>query len=249
MLARTDGVESYQVTRRRLRPAVGGRRPAAAPPPTRVTLARRRRRPATVADELRDEFGKLSDAGEITFGGGGGGGSADQLAVVVQAADPEALAAATEQVRAAMAGTAGVVDVQQRARARARPAFDVTVDRPGGRPLRASPTRRSASSSPARCAAHRPARSPSTASARRGGAVPATTPATVEELRALPLGPIRRRHAGDRWTRSPTVQTRRRPGRRSTRIDGDRSVTVTGTATGSNLGATTAELTEEARRR
>ena len=52
---------------------------------------------------------------------------------------------------------------------------------------------------------------------------------------------------GRSWTTSPTSPRCEGP-QQVTRIDGERSVTVTGTATGSNLGATTTELTEAAGR-
>ncbi|MFD0787271.1 efflux RND transporter permease subunit, partial [Micromonospora azadirachtae] len=59
-------------------------------------------------------------------------------------------------------------------------------------------------------------------------------PLTIDELRALPIGPVK---LGD----VATVERAEGP-QQVSRIDGERSVTVTGTATGSNLGATTEKL-------
>ena len=108
VLARTDGVETYQVT-------VGGggqpvRRAAAATtaPAGRVALDGDTDAQADAARRCASEFDELgAGVGEISFGGGQGGARPASCEVIVQAADPEALTRAAEQVRAAMAGVAG----------------------------------------------------------------------------------------------------------------------------------------------
>ena len=62
----------------------------------------------------------------------------------------------------------------------------------------------------------------------------------MEELRALPVGPVKLDDIAD--------VTQVEGPQQMTRIDGERSVSVTGTATGSNLGATTKELQKRAGR-
>ncbi|GAA4956415.1 efflux RND transporter permease subunit [Actinoplanes utahensis] len=81
-----------------------------------------------LSDELNRQFDQLENAGEIKIGqesSGLGGGS---LSVQVSAADNEVLATATEQVRAQMAGISGVTDVDTSLVASV-PRLDVVVDR------------------------------------------------------------------------------------------------------------------------
>ncbi len=165
---------------------------------------------------------------------------AAQLAVVVQSADPETLALAAERVRATMADTPGVVDVVSGLSERA-PRVDVTVDRPAA--ARIGLTEAAIGQIVAQAFRGSPARP-----GRRSAARPATwssgprpAPATVEELRELTLGPVSRYGVAYRLEQVAAVDEVDGP-LEVTRIDGDRSVTVTGTAAGSNLGATTEEL-------
>ena len=144
-----------------------------------------------------------------------------------------------------MAGTPEVADVTSAAWRRARPRIEVTVDRAAA--ARAGLTE----------AAHRPARRrrpfrgtparpghPRRRSRRTWCCASATPPAGVDALRALPVPAAAARC---RSTRSPTSPRCEGPVQ-VTRIDGERSVTVSGTATGVNLGATTADLPAAARR-
>ncbi|MGY0003643.1 efflux RND transporter permease subunit [Micromonospora sp. I033] len=189
---------------------------------------------AEVREKLRKEFDALGpEAGELTFGGGQNAGSANQLEVVVQAADQETLTRAAEAVRDAMAGTAGVEDVTTGLATRV-PRVEVTVDRVAA----------------ARAGLTEAAVGQLVAQAYRGAPLGQVTldgtpqnvvlstgarpPLSVAELRALPVGPVKLDDIAD-------VNQVEGP-QQVTRIDGERSVSVTGTATGSNLGATTQEL-------
>ncbi|MFK3984886.1 efflux RND transporter permease subunit [Micromonospora sp. NPDC050397] len=231
ILARHDGIETYQVT------AGGGGGPfggdgGAANASFSVAL-KEGTEAGPLKDILRAEFDKLSDVGEITFGGGGQ--STNQLAVVVQASDNDVLARATEQARQAMAAIPDVEDVES-GLADSAPRIDVAVDR----------------AKAAQFGLSEAAVGQLVAQSFRGSPLGQVSfdneqqdvvlrfgpaPATVDALKALPVGPAR---LGDIATVNEVA------GPVSvTRIDGERSVTVTGTAAGSNLGATTAELTKK----
>ncbi|MFI6761469.1 efflux RND transporter permease subunit [Micromonospora sp. NPDC050417] len=231
ILARHDGIETYQVT------AGGGGNPwegggGAATASFSVAL-KEGTEAGPLKDTLRSEFDKLSNAGEITFGGGGQ--STNQVAVVVQASDNDVLARATEQARQAMADTSGVEDIES-GLADSAPRIDVAVDR----------------AKAAQFGLSEAAVGQLVAQSFRGSPLGQVTfdndqqdvvlrfgaaPATVEQLKALPVGPVK---LGDLATVNEVA------GPVSvTRIDGERSVTVTGTATGANLGATSAELTKK----
>nr|MDT0662876.1 efflux RND transporter permease subunit [Micromonospora sp. DSM 115978] len=234
ILGRTDGVESYQVT------AGGGSTPwgggggnATASYSVALTSDAE---PAEVTDRLRDEFARLTGAGELTFGaaGGPGGGSANQLEVIVQAVDPAVLAQTTERVRAALADTPDVVDVGT-SLAESAPRIDIVVDRAAaaraglseaavgqlvGQAFRGAPLGRVALDGAQQ-------------DVLLAGGPP---PASLQELRDLPVGAGTLDDIADVTEVDGPLAV--------TRIDGNRSATVTGTATGSNLGATTTELRE-----
>jgi HAE1 family hydrophobic/amphiphilic exporter-1 len=232
VLERTDGVETYQVT------AGGGDNPWQGGGGNNVaswavalggdTDAKAMR------ETLRREFDALgADAGEISFGSGQDAGSANQLEVVVQAADPAVLARAAEAARTAMADTPGVEDVSTSLAERV-PRVDVTVDRLAAARVGLS----EAAVGQLVAQAYRGA--PLGQVALGGGQqdvvlrTSATPPTTVAALRALPVGSVRLDDIAD-------VNQAEGP-QQVTRIDGERSVSVTGTATGANLGATTKEL-------
>ncbi|MEH1013884.1 efflux RND transporter permease subunit [Micromonospora sp. CPCC 206060] len=231
VLERTEGVETYQVN------AGGSGRPwegssASTKATYSVALAEDVDAEA-LKEKLRGELGALG-AGEISFGGGGeGGGSANQLAVIVQAADAETLARAAEQARAAMAATPDVVDVSSSLAERV-PRVDVVVDR--GAAARAGLSEAAIGQLVAQAFRGSPLGQVSLDGEQqnvvlRFGGKP---PLTAAELRALRVGPVTLDAVADiRQVDGPIAVTR---------IDGERSVTVTGTATGSNLGATTQEL-------
>ncbi|MGX4652452.1 efflux RND transporter permease subunit [Micromonospora sp. SCSIO 07396] len=232
VLARTDGVETYQVSAGgNDQPWLGGGGNNTA----QWSVALGGDTDAKEMKEvLRREFDRLgSGAGELSFGNGQGATSGSQLEVVVQAADTDTLNRAADQVRAAMAGTPGVEDVATSLADRV-PRVDVTVDRLAA----------------ARVGLSEAAVGQLVSQAYRGSALGRVTldggqqdvvlrttaapPLTEEQLRALPVGPVKLDDIAD--------VTRGEGPQQITRIDGERSVSVTGTATGSNLGATTAEL-------
>ncbi|PZG01237.1 efflux RND transporter permease subunit [Micromonospora deserti] len=183
---------------------------------------------------LREEFDALgAGIGEISFGVGQGGASANQLEVVVRAADPAALARAAEEVRAAMVGLEGVEDVSTSLAARV-PRVDVTVDRIAA--ARAGFTEAGIGQLVAQAFRGAPLGQVTLDGAQRDVVLrfAAATPVSVEQLRTLPVGPLRLDDVAD-ITQSEGPQ-------QVTRIDGERSVSVTGTATGSDLGAISQEL-------
>lgn len=232
ILRRTPGVKTYQVT------AGGNDNPWAggggnntasfAVALTDDTDA------AAVRKTLRADFDALgAEAGELSFGAGQNAASAGQLAVVVQAADQDTLARAAEAARDALAGTPGVEDVTTSLATRV-PRVEVTVDRVAA--ARAGFTEAAVGQFVAQ--AYRG--SPLGRVTLDGGqqdvllSTGARPPMTVDELRALPLGRVKLDDIADINQVDGPQQV--------TRIDGERSVSITGTATGSNLGATTQEL-------
>jgi HAE1 family hydrophobic/amphiphilic exporter-1 len=191
-------------------------------------------------DSLRAKLGALADAGEMKVdagGGGGGGFSASQLQVIVQADDPATLRSATEQVRSVVAGTPEVADVTSNLEDSA-PRIDVTVNRQEAAKLGLSEATIGQTVSGA-------LRGTPLGQVTLDGAAQnlvlrfGATPASLDQVRALPLPtatgvvPL---------SRVATVSQVDGPVQVS-RIDGNRSATVSGTATGSNVGATTTDLT------
>jgi HAE1 family hydrophobic/amphiphilic exporter-1 len=190
-------------------------------------------------DSLRAKLGALTDAGETKVEAGGGGGfSASQIQVIVQADDAKALATATEQVRAAVAGTPDVVDVSSDL-ASSSPRIDVKVNREEAAKLGlAEATIGQTVSAAFRGAPLGQVTIDGVAQnllLRIGSA-----PATLDQVKNLPLPT-----AAGIITLSRVAEVSQVDGPvQVSRIDGNRSATVTGTATGSNLGATTTELTK-----
>ncbi|MGC1213574.1 MAG: efflux RND transporter permease subunit [Micromonospora sp.] len=232
VLARTGGVRTYQVT------AGGSDRPwEGGGGNNRATFSvglDEDTDAAAVKRTLRREFDALgAEAGRLSFGAGRGGASANQLEVVVQAADPEVLTRAVEAARDAMTGTPDVEDVSTSLAERV-PRVEVSVDRVAA--ARAGLTEAAVGQLVAQ--AYRGA--PLGQVTLDGGpqdvvlSTGARPPLTVAELRALPVGRVRLDAIADVDQVEGPEQV--------TRIDGARSATVTGTATGSNLGATTREL-------
>ena len=231
VLSRTPGVETYQVS------AGGGDNPWAGgggSDSASWSLALSGDTDAkAVRETLRKEFDALGpEVGELTFGGGQDA-SANQVEVVVQAADQETLTRAAEEVRAAMAGTSGVEDVTTGLATRV-PRVEVTVDRVAA--ARAGLTEAAVGQLVAQTYRGVPLGQVTLDGTAQdvvlsSGAKP---PLSVAELRALRVGPV---------TLDAIADVNQVDGpQQVTRIDGERSVSVTGTATGSNLGATTSEL-------
>ncbi|MDG4764214.1 efflux RND transporter permease subunit [Solwaraspora sp. WMMD406] len=234
-LADTDGIEAYQVSiGSSSNPFAGSGGNTTAS--YSITLTEGTDNLA-LQDELRAAFAGRDSLGEITVGGAGGGpggGSTNQLQVIVQANDPDDLAAAAEQVRAAMADTPDVADVTSTLAADAT-RVEVRINRAAA----------------ARSGLSEAAIGQIVAQAFRGSPVgqltidgerlnvvltPTARLTSIDELRALPVGPVLLGDLTDIVEVSGPVQINR--------VDGERSATVTGTATGSNVGQTSAELTD-----
>ncbi|MBB2914401.1 HAE1 family hydrophobic/amphiphilic exporter-1 [Streptosporangium becharense] len=197
---------------------------------------------AAVEERLRERLKAVSGAGEITVGGGGGGfggGPANQLEVVVRAPDIATLRSAAETVRASMAGVGGLRDVRSNLEAGAE-RVEVRVDR------KKAAARGLTEAQIGQAVAQRFRGAPLgqlTLDGVSGDVVLRTSeaPQEVEAVGDLELvsaaGPVKLSKVAKVVTVEGPVQI--------TRIDGERSATVTGTATASDLGAVTAELTSK----
>ncbi|MFG1676400.1 efflux RND transporter permease subunit [Micromonospora sp. NPDC049282] len=230
VLRRTSGVETYQVS------AGGGDNPFAGGGSDSASWSLALSDDtdaATVRQALRKEFDALGpEVGELTFGGGQNA-SANQVEVVVQAADQETLVRAAEEVRAATAGIPGVEDVTTGLATRV-PRVEVTVDRVAA--ARAGLTEAAVGQLVAQTYRGAPLGQVTLDGTAQDVVLStgARPPVSVAELRALRVGPVTLDAIADVDQVDGPQQV--------TRIDGERSVSVTGTATGSNLGATTQEL-------
>ncbi len=193
----------------------------------------------SLADDVRARLDRLDGIGEITVGGNGGGSGAspDQLRVIVQAPDQATLARSAELVRAAMAATPQVRDVTTSQTALA-PRVEVTIDRPAA--ARAGLTEAAIGQFVAQAFRGSPL-GQITVDGRTSNVVLSlgVTPGSIDALRAMPIptatGLLRLDDVADIGEAQRPVQ--------SIRIDGRPSITVDGTATGSNIGAITTDLT------
>ncbi len=190
-------------------------------------------------DELRRTLGTQPDIGAIKVEAGGGGGfSATAIQVIVQADDADALETATEQVRQAVAGTPDVTEVTTDL-TNSAPRIEVAVNREAAAALglteagvgqavsaafRGAPLGQVTLDGTAQSLVLRLGAPPSSLDAVKALPVPTATG-------VVPLSQI----AVVSQVDGP-VQV--------SRIDGNRSVTVSGTATGANIGATSSELTQ-----
>ncbi|WFE30251.1 efflux RND transporter permease subunit [Solwaraspora sp. WMMD791] len=234
-LARTDGIESYQVSiGNSSNPFAGSG--GATTASYSITLTEGTDNVA-LQQQLRDAFAGRDSLGEITVGaagGGPGGASTNQLQVVVQANDPDDLATATERVRAAMAQTPDVADVTTSLAADAT-RLEVRIDRAAA--AGAGLTEAAIGQIVAQAFRGSPLGEVTLDGERMSVLLsPTATPASVEELAALPIGPVPLSALAEIVEVTGPVQINR--------MDGERSATVTGTATGSNVGQTSADLTE-----
>ncbi|MET8151912.1 efflux RND transporter permease subunit [Actinoplanes sp. NPDC049668] len=194
---------------------------------------------SVVSDELRKQFEGMTDVGEVTIGSESGTGfDGSALAVVVQAADQESLESATKLVQDAMAGTKDVTDVSS-SLAASVPRLDVKVDRAAA----AAAGLTEAEIGRTVAAAFRPAPvGEINADGVSQNVVVAlgAPPAGIDALRKLPLTTP----TGQVVLLDSVADVNEVEGPEAvTRIDGNRSATVNGTATGSNVGQTTKDLT------
>ncbi|BCY14709.1 hydrogenase expression protein [Actinoplanes sp. L3-i22] len=194
---------------------------------------------AKVSDQLRDEFGKLTDAGEIKIGQESSGLGSSQLSVEVTAADNDVLTSATDQVRAAMAGITGVADVDTTLAASV-PRLDVVVNRKAA--AAAGLTEAQIGQTVAGMFRSAPAGTISIDGASQDVVISfGSAPADTAALKALPLTtpkgvvPL-----------STVAEVNEVNGpEQVTRTDGNRTATVTGSVTGSNLSQVNKDLTSK----
>ncbi|MFI1989544.1 efflux RND transporter permease subunit [Actinoplanes sp. NPDC020271] len=190
-----------------------------------------------LSDQLRAEFGKLTDAGEIKIGQESSGLGSSQLSVEVTAADNDVLAGATDQVKTAMTGIAGVADVDTTLAASV-PRLDVIVDRKAA--AAAGLTEAQIGQTVAGTFRSAPAGHISIDGAGQDVVISfGTAPTDTAALKALPLTtpkgvvPL-----------SSVAEVKQVNGpEQVTRTDGNRTATVTGSVTGSNLSQVNKDLT------
>ncbi|BBH64549.1 hydrogenase expression protein [Actinoplanes sp. OR16] len=192
-----------------------------------------------VSDELRTEFDGLTDAGEIKIGQESSGIGSSGLSVQVSAADNEVLATATEQVRGAMAGIAGVTDVDTSLKASV-PRLDVVVDRKAA--ADAGLTEAQIGQTVAGQFRSVPAGQISVDGAGQDVVISfGSAPADPEALKRLPLTTSKGIVPLDQVADVKQVDGPEQ----ISRVDGNRTATVTGTVTGSDLRAINADLTKQ----
>ncbi|GAB2573865.1 hydrogenase expression protein [Paractinoplanes abujensis] len=240
VLADTEGVKTYQVSLGSggdFNPFVGGG--GASTASFNVGLEEDADA-VELTDELRDKFAGINGIGEVSIGGDSSGlGGGNELSVQVKAADLDALTGATEQVQQAMAATGGVVEAKS-SLAASVPRLQVSVKREVAAQyglteagiaqnvagaFRAAPAGQITVDGSGQDVVISFGSAPSDPAALR--ALPITSARGV-----VPLGTL----AEVKEVSGPEEVTR---------VDGDRTVTVTGTATGSDLGAATRELQQK----
>ncbi|GAA4203850.1 efflux RND transporter permease subunit [Streptosporangium oxazolinicum] len=199
---------------------------------------------AALQEELRGRLERLpvEEVGTVTVGGGQGGpggGATDQLQVIVQAPDVTALRAATETVRAAMADLDGLRDVTSNLEAGAE-RVEVRVDREKAAARGLSETQ----IGQLVAQQFRGAPLGELTLDGRAGAVVLRTADAPEDVKAV--GALKLPTATGTVKLSQVARVSKVDGpTQVTRIDGERSATVSGTATGSDLGSMTTELTSK----
>ncbi|MFI7234108.1 efflux RND transporter permease subunit [Streptomyces cyaneofuscatus] len=181
-------------------------------------------------DRIDAALGKLDGIGDTTIAAGDGFGSQD-LSVVVKASDGDVLKKAAEAVRTEVATIKDVTDVQSDL-AQSIPRISVTADAKAAAAGFDSTTLGGIVAGAVRGT---PAGSATLDDAERDIVIKSARPtATMAELKALPLGPVK---LGD----IATVELV--PGPVSmTRIDGQRAATITAKPVGDNTGAVSTTL-------
>ncbi|KOX22518.1 hydrogenase expression protein [Saccharothrix sp. NRRL B-16348] len=233
VLAETDEVETYQVT-------IGTDNSLAAfgfggdgDTSVRATV-REGTDLEALQDRLTEQLANTPGAGEVAFGAAASGFGSDTIDVLVTAPDADSLRAAADRVRQVVSGTPGVGEVTDDLSVSA-PRVQVTVDQ-------AAAAARGLSGQVIGQFAAQALRGvpvgqlPIDGSSQQVVLRTGTTPADVDALRALPLpGGVTLGQVAEVAVVDGPVQVRR--------TDGARSATVSAKATGSDLGAVTADLT------
>ncbi|MET9750597.1 efflux RND transporter permease subunit [Streptomyces ardesiacus] len=183
-----------------------------------------------VQNHIEDGLAELDGIGTTTVAGGDGFGSQD-LSVVVKAADAQVLREASEQVRKAVAGLDDVTDVTSDL-AQSVPRISVKAN---AKAAEAGFTDQTLGAAVAQAVRGTPAAKATLDDTERDVVIKSAQPATtMAELKALNLGAAK---LGD----IATVQMVDGPVS-MTRIDGQRSATITAKPTGDNTGAVSADL-------
>ncbi|GAA3262207.1 efflux RND transporter permease subunit [Nonomuraea helvata] len=124
-----DGVETYQVNVGGGNAMQGGAVGGGADRASYSVTIKEGSDADKVQQVLRDRIKELSGVGEVKVGGAGGGGfSSDSIDVIVQAPDAETLRTAADTVKTAMGEVSGLRDVSSNLEASA-PRVEVAVDR------------------------------------------------------------------------------------------------------------------------
>ncbi|WP_445400472.1 efflux RND transporter permease subunit [Streptomyces sp. LE64] len=181
-------------------------------------------------DRIEKGLRGLSDIGDTTISAGDGFGAQD-LSVVVKAADPEVLRTASEQVRAEVAKLDDVTDVQSNL-AQSVPRISVKGTE---KAARAGLNEAALGAVVAQAVRGTPSGKAVLDDTERDIVIRSAKPAdTLQELKDLPVGPARLGElAKVELVDGPVSMTR---------IDGQRSATVTARPTGDNTGAVGTEL-------
>lgn len=181
-------------------------------------------------DRIEEELGKLDGIGDTKLTAGDGFGSQD-LSVVVKASDAATLKKASEQVRAEVAKLDDVKNVQSDL-ATSVPRVSVKAN---AKAADAGYTDATLGMAVAQAVRGMPAGKALLDDTERDVVITSAKPArTMAELKALPLGQV---ELGD------VADVRLVPGPVSmTRIDGQRSATITAKPTGDNTGAVSTDL-------
>ncbi|OCC08348.1 efflux RND transporter permease subunit [Streptomyces sp. PTY087I2] len=181
-------------------------------------------------DRIDEALGKLDGIGDTTITAGDGFGAQD-LSVVVKAADADVLKKASEAVRDEVATLKDVTDVQSDL-AQSVPRIAVTAN---DKAAAAGFDSAALGGIVAGAVRGTPAGSATLDDTERDIVIRSAKPAaTVAELKALPLGPVK---LGD------IADVKVVPGPVSmTRIDGQRSATITAKPVGDNTGAVSTDL-------
>ncbi|WP_433381845.1 efflux RND transporter permease subunit [Actinoplanes sp. CA-142083] len=183
---------------------------------------------ASIEETLKGKLGALGGAGEITVGGNGGFGGSSAIDVSVRADDDEALAAATKQVQDALGKVTEVTDVTSDL-SESAPQISIVA--------RGEDAARYGLTDAAITSALRQAVQGMTVAQVTLGGTPndvvvrtaATAPTTLAQVKAIRIGPVR-------LDQVATVTQVNGPVQR-TRIDGDRTNTVSATPAGDDTGA------------
>ncbi|GGT63852.1 efflux RND transporter permease subunit [Streptomyces purpureus] len=181
-------------------------------------------------DAIDAELGKLDGIGETTIAAGDGFGSQD-LSVVVKAADAATLKKASEAVRAEVAKLDDVTDVQSDL-SQSVPRISVKAN---AKAAEAGFSDAKLGMAVAQAVRGTPAGKAILDDTERDVVITSAKPAkTMDELRNLPLGPVKLGQIADvKLVPGPVSMTR---------IDGARAATITAKPTGDNTGAVSAAL-------